>query len=196
MRAFNALSAIAILVAYTSAEPAFGFGAGNGCLTKHSAYQLVKNFIQLTNGDAFNETLAILLIAEDVVDTSGSVSSIINGGNTAPAPLTGPLITNRTEFIASNSAQGTTPYKPLNIYWTCDVITFRFEIAKGPFATQPVLGITILETIQSPQGSEFPFMIKQVFGELNSFAFLVDLGVYQPMPLPANMTAPPGRKAK
>lgn len=75
------IAAIAVLLTtHVCALPVFGFGAGNGCLTKHSAYELVKNFIKLTNGDAFNENLANALIAENVVDTSGSVASIINGG--------------------------------------------------------------------------------------------------------------------
>lgn len=80
MRTFHLVAAIAVITSNAFALPTFGFGAGNGCLTKHSAYELVKNFIKLTNGDAFNENLANALIAEDVVDTSGSVASIINGG--------------------------------------------------------------------------------------------------------------------
>ncbi|KAK5163001.1 uncharacterized protein LTR77_011056 [Saxophila tyrrhenica] len=183
MRSFNAIAVVSVLATYVSALPtlSFGFGAGNGCLTKHTAHELVNNFIKLTNGDAFNEDLARALITEDVVDTSGSVASIINSGNTGPVPLLGPTLANRTEFIAANSAQATTPYQPLNIYWTCDVVTFRFVI---PFEPQPVLGITILETVPAPKGCRFPFQIKQVFGELNSFAFLVDLGVYEPIDPP------------
>ena len=179
-----ALKPLAVALAFTSsalATPLFGFGAGNGCLTKHSAYQLVKNFIKLTNGDGFNEGLAEHLLIENIVDTSGSVNSIINAGTfkrciefthclsntlltrspggTGPLPLTGPTLTNRTEFIAANTAQASTPYEPLQVYWTCDVVTFRFVI---PFDPQPVLGITILETIPSPPGSKFPFQIKQV----------------------------------
>lgn len=80
MRAFGAVAVVAAVVAYASALPFFGFGAGNGCLTKDSAYELVQNFIQLTNGNEFNVALARELLSEDVVDTSGSVASIINGG--------------------------------------------------------------------------------------------------------------------
>lgn len=80
MRFFCAIAVVSAFQSYVSALPIFGLGAGNGCLTKHSAYELVKNFIKLTNGDGFNETLANALIAEDVVDTSGSVASVINGG--------------------------------------------------------------------------------------------------------------------
>lgn len=80
-------------------------------------------------------------------------------GNIGPLPLLGPTLVNRTSFINANAAQASTPYKPLNIYWTCDVVTFRFEI---PFEPQPVLGITILETQPAPKGSKYPFQIKQV----------------------------------
>lgn len=187
MRAFSVVATIFLLTGWVSALPVFGFGAGNGCLTKNTAYDLVKNFIKLTNGDGFNETLADALIVDNVIDTSGSVASVINMGNstaahswnvadliancdvpepggTGPVPLLGPTIANKTQFIESNSAQAPTPYKPLNIYWTCDVVTFRFEI---PFKPQPILGITILETIPAPKGSEFPFQIKQVWHAIN-----------------------------
>ena len=80
MHVFGAVAAVAAFVAHTSALPSFGFGAGNGCLTKNTAYKLVKNFIQLSNGDEFNVALARELLTEDVVDTSGSVASVINGG--------------------------------------------------------------------------------------------------------------------
>ena len=80
MRAFEVVAVVTTFVAYASALPSFGFGAGNGCLTKNNAYELVKNFIELSNGDEFNVALARELLTEDVVDTSGSVASIINGG--------------------------------------------------------------------------------------------------------------------
>ncbi len=74
-------------------------------------------------------------------------------------PLLGPTLTNLSDFIAANSAQAPTPYEPLNIYWTCNVVTFRFVIN---FTPQPVLGITILETVPAPTSSRFPFQIDQV----------------------------------
>lgn len=120
-------------------------------------------------------------------------------GGVGPVPLLGPTLANRTQFISSNAAQARTPYKPLNIYWTCDVVTFRFEIT---FEPQPVLGITILETTPAPEGNEFPFIITQgieivlravlpiltltflpVYAELNAAAFLIDIG--------AKVTPPP-----
>ena len=54
--------------------------AGSECLTKSDADELVTNFISLTNGASFNVALARALIAPDIVDTSGSVASVINSG--------------------------------------------------------------------------------------------------------------------
>ncbi len=71
---------IATLVSAAQCEPMFGFGAGNGCLCKDTAHELVKNFISLTNGNGFNTTLANALLTENIVDTSGSVASIIDMG--------------------------------------------------------------------------------------------------------------------
>lgn len=87
---------------------------------------------------------------------------VIYAGQTGPVPLLGPTIVGRPDFIKENSAQSTTPYQPLNIYYTCDTVIFRFEI---PFKPQPVLGISILETEPAPAGSAYPFLIKQVSGD-------------------------------
>lgn len=80
MRAFNAIVALASFIACASALPSFGLSPRRECLTKQSAHQLVKEFISLSNGGSFNTSLARELLTEDVVDTSGSVASIINGG--------------------------------------------------------------------------------------------------------------------
>ena len=74
------VSAVLALASSALAGPISGYGPGHGCLTNASATRLVNNFIQLTNGDDFDEDLARALIVPDVVDTSGSVASIINGG--------------------------------------------------------------------------------------------------------------------
>ena len=50
------------------------------CVDNATATEIVANFIELTNGNAFNRTLAQALIAPSVVDTSGSVASVINSG--------------------------------------------------------------------------------------------------------------------
>lgn len=79
MRFFGAVAA---LIACTSAlpNPKSGPSEDCTCLTKQDAHELVNNFIQLSNGDAFNVTLARDILTRDVVDTSGSVASIINAG--------------------------------------------------------------------------------------------------------------------
>ena len=127
---------------------------------------------------------------------------LCRSGQTAPVPLLGPTLVGKEAWIKSNAGQHKTPYKPLNVFWNCDVITFRFEIT---FKPQPVLGITILETERA--SNSIGYKIKtvcvqidmqcraqhanttQVYGELNSWAFLVDLGVYSPNPLPANSSS-------
>lgn len=160
MRGFVAavVAAFAFSASALPSWPSWGFHPDHGCLTKESAHQLVHDFIELSNGDAFNVTLAKELLAKDVVDTSGSVASIINAGTLGPVPLLGPTLANRSDFIAANSAQASTPYQPLNIYWTCDVVVFRFVI---DFKPQPVLGISILETVPAPK-ERLSFKIKQV----------------------------------
>lgn len=75
MHTLGALAALLVFVVRVLAASNYG-----GCLTQATTDELVTNFIALTNGGAFNRTLARALIAPDVVDTSGSVASVINGG--------------------------------------------------------------------------------------------------------------------
>ena len=85
----------------------------------------------------------------------------------------------------------------LQVYHSCDVITFRFRINLQPV---PIIGITILETVKAPKGNMYAHQVSQVrcdlalhpafiidnvqvYAELNSAAFLVDSG--------ATITPPP-----
>lgn len=82
-------------------------------------------------------------------------------GGVAPVPLLGPTLQGQTAWIAANAAQHGTPYKPLNIYHTCNVVIFRFEI---PFTPQPILGISILETSPNTgsNAEQYPYIIDTV----------------------------------
>lgn len=90
MRTSIVLAGLAAFTSWAAALPSTGWEHGWGhdgpwdgkqCLTSQTAHDLVNEFIQLTNGASFNKTLANDIIADDIVDTSGSVASVINGGN-------------------------------------------------------------------------------------------------------------------
>ncbi|KAF2720682.1 hypothetical protein K431DRAFT_285592 [Polychaeton citri CBS 116435] len=153
-------------------------GGGRKCLSESTAQQVASNFFTITGGQGiFNRTVAEAALANDFSDTSGSVSSIVNGGNTGPLPLLGPTFANKEDFINANAQQPQTQFKQLNLYFTCNTVIQRFVASPG---SQPALGISIFEVIPAPKGNLYPFQIKQVYGELNSAAWLVDIGVFVP----------------
>lgn len=56
------------------------------------------------------------------------------------------------------------------------VITVRWKSAQSP---QPVVGISVLETVHAPQ-SKYNFQVKQIFAEFDSVAWIVNLGIIKP----------------
>ena len=89
MRTSIVVAGLTAFASCVTAVPSSGWGHDGwapgkweNCLTSSKAHELVNDFIQLTNGASFNKSLANEIIADNIVDTSGSVASVINGGNT------------------------------------------------------------------------------------------------------------------
>lgn len=151
---------------------------GRTCLTEANAQQVAENIAIVTGGKGiFNRTIAEAAIAVGFSDSSQSIASIIDGGGTKPIPLNKPSYTGKQAFIDANAAQTSqTVYKELNLYHTCDVVIQRFEVTN--LTPERPRGIQILECVPAPAGNLFPWQIKQVYTEVNSAAWLVDLGVF------------------
>jgi hypothetical protein len=67
------------------------------------------------------------------------------------------------------------PFEQLNLWHTCDTVVIRWRSDQDP---EPVTGNIVIEAV-SAKGAQ-PWLIKTVYSEFNSGAWLVNLGVFTP----------------
>ena len=149
------------------------------CLTDADAKQISDAFFTVTGGKGiFNLTIAKAILASDYSDSSESVASIVDEGGDEPLPLLRPTFSSKKAFDKANALQPRTEFEALNLYHNCDTVFQRFQVTNlHPY---PPRGISIFETQPAPAGNLYPYQIKQVYGEIDSIAWLVDAGVYKP----------------
>lgn len=81
--------------------------------------------------------------------------------------------------MAGQGSQPDIPFDILNLWHTCDTVIIRWRTTVSSGAPEFVTGIIVMETEHQKSTSE-PFLIKTVYSEFNSGAWLVDLGVFTP----------------
>jgi len=155
----------------------------SSCMSADEAQRVAENFKDLINLP-FNTSLAKTAMTKDFTDYSDSVSELINSGCAGPQPLTTPTFTGRKAFINGQSSQPPIDFEILQLWNTCTSVHMRWRTAApGTIENQlPVTGIIAIETkanMHKPQPIE-PWLIKTVYSEFNSGAWLVDLGVFVP----------------
>lgn len=97
-----------------------------------------------------------------------------------PAKVAAPVATDIPSFIATQSFNdGSSKFTVIAKAYSCDTITFRWQIAN--FSPFPVGGIDFL-ILNKDRGN---FKIKTAYSEFNTVAFLVDIGQF---PTPCNST--------
>lgn len=69
----------------------------------------------------------------------------------------------------------------MNIWHTCKDVIIRWSTSIAAGAPEEVTGIIVAECEQAPKGNKYPWVIKTVYSEFNSGAWLVDLGVFTPV---------------
>lgn len=78
--------------------------------------------------------------------------------------------------MAGQSAQPPIPFEQLNIWHTCDAVTLRWVSAGAGQEPEQVTGILVIET----EYQDSTWLIKTVYSEFNSGAWLVNLGIFKP----------------
>lgn len=147
-----------------------------GCLTETEANTLAKNFGLLISD--YSKSLADATIAPSFTDYSESVNTLIDSGHTGPQPLLGATFSSKSGFETASAGQPAVPFTVKNVWYTCDVITVRWESDQTP---QPVVGISVLHTVADATLSNiFNRQIDQIWAEFDSGAWLVNLGVFTP----------------
>jgi len=144
------------------------------CMTYDQATAVANNFRQSIVNYSNESTIEHFTV--DFVDYSASVNTLINSGCTGPQPLSGPTFDSREDFMAGQGAQPSIPFKTLGLWHTCDTVIIRWRSAQDP---EPVTGIIVIEA-EYQKSKTNPWLIKTVYSEFNSGAWLVNLGVFEP----------------
>ncbi|WPH00722.1 Hypothetical protein R9X50_00355200 [Acrodontium crateriforme] len=161
---------------------------GSTCLDYDHAQHVANNFKGTI--DAYTTTLANKIFTSDFHDYSDSVIELINGGcPSGPKTLGQPTFSSLADFEAGQGSQPNITFNILNLWYNCDTVFMRWEGPQpNPYSTaaqEPVRGIIVLETVTSKKLKSEPYLIKTVYSEFNSGAWLYDLGVF----VPTNCTA-------
>lgn len=165
---------------FTATTFALGSFATN-CLTDASALRVANNFRESIAN--YSEALALRIFTEDFLDYSDGVNELMNGGcPNGPKTLGSPTFSSLAEFIAAQGTQPPIPFEILNVWHNCETVTMRWRSSQPGFVepAQLVTGIIVLETRYAGKKKEEPFLIKTVYSEFNSGAWLYDLGVFVP----------------
>ncbi|QIX01465.1 hypothetical protein AMS68_006982 [Peltaster fructicola] len=159
-----------------NAADGFSDSDGNNCLTAKRAQQVAVNFRTLITN--YTESMANASLTVDFTDYSDSVNELIdNGCPSGPRPLGSATFTSRANFEQLQAGQPQIPFKQLNIWHTCHAVIIRWVSNMSP---NIVTGIIVIETVPAPSGSKYMDLIKLVYSELNSGAWLYNLGVFKP----------------
>lgn len=150
------------------------------CVDANAAQKVAENFQTLITN--YSNASAAAFLAEDFVDYSDGVNTLINNGcPNGPKTLGAPTFTSLEDFQAGQGSQPNIPFEILNVWYGCDSVTMRWRSsapeANGVQPQQQVTGIVVMEVCQG--GSE-PWVIDTVYSEFNSGAWLYDLGVFVP----------------
>ncbi|KAK4565686.1 hypothetical protein LTR86_003534 [Recurvomyces mirabilis] len=163
------------------------------CMSYDAATKVANNFQTLIA--AYTDALAEQVMTVDFTDYSDSVTSLIDSGCQGPQPLGAVTFDSRASFMAGQKAQPAIPFEILNLWYACEgPVVIRWRSAQTP---EIITGNIVIEVERATDGSE-PWLIKTVYSEFNSGAWLVNLGVFKP-----NCTAdgnsaagPVGKKVK
>lgn len=156
----------------TGRRPSWWPNRDSACMSDDDAQTVATNFKNLIAD--YSDSLANASLTEDFVDYSDSVIELIdNGCPSSPVALGTATFDSRASFEAGQGSQPAIPFEQLNIWHNCDTVTIRWKSAQTP---EQVTGIIVLETVYQSS----TWLIKTVFSEFNSGAWLVNLGVFKP----------------
>lgn len=94
-----------------------------------------------------------------------------------PFQLGEPTFDSLEAFKEGQGSQPPIPFEILQLWHTCDTVVIRWRTTVQEGATQIVTGIIVMET----EYKDGDFLIDTVYSEFNSGAWLVDLGVFDPV---------------
>jgi hypothetical protein len=108
----------------------------DSCLCSYTAHQTADN-IQTFFANYTNE-FARALLTPDIVDYTDSVQFLMNNGTNCPQPLGSATFPNRKTLIDAQGAQGSIPWKNLNVFWDCENVFIRWASEQEPFVVRGI----------------------------------------------------------
>ena len=88
--------------------------------------------------------------------------------------MLGATFTSRADFEKGSAAQPAVPFTVKNVWYSCNVITVRWESDQTP---QPVVGISVLHTkYTNIWKNPSKFQVDEIWAEFDSGAWLVNIG--------------------
>lgn len=193
--------ALAAFAATAAAAPWANWGVSHGlnyprttsnCMSDSDATKVANNFKTLIA--AYSDSFSNKTMAVDFVDYSDSVMELINGGCEGPEVLGTAVFSSRAEFQAGQGAQPPIPFEIIKTWNACSAVTIRWQSAQTP---QLVTGIIVIEVVKNAdKKASQKWLIKTVYSEFNSGAWLVNLDVFNPpvCPAPPPPTSTPSRR--
>ena len=156
-------------------------GYYGSCLSASQAQTVADNF-RATIAEPFSVSNVRAQFTKNFHDYSDSVIELIDAGcPNGPVPLGSATFASRKAFIQGQSAQQPITFNILNLWHNCDTVIIRWQ-TPNPGTVQPaeqVTGIIVIEVVQGSSSSE-PWLINTVYSEVNSGAWLYDLGNFTP----------------
>ncbi|KAF2859724.1 hypothetical protein K470DRAFT_258575 [Piedraia hortae CBS 480.64] len=150
-------------------------GCKDPCMSYREASRVANNFQTLIAN--YSDALADRVLTVDFNDWSDSVTTLIDSGCSSPQPLGSVTFDSRDSFKKGQGSQPAIPFQILNLWYACDgPVVIRWRSTQEP---EIITGNIVLETKRSGDYGE-PWLIKTVYSEFNSGAWLVNLGVFKP----------------
>lgn len=157
----------------------------NKCLSPQDAQAAAGIFQTLIRN--YTNEFALEALTEDFADWTSAVAIIRNRGNKGPYVVNDVTFTPRQAFMDAQRSQPPIPFDILNVFYGCNHTTVRWQTTRSANGQKteandiPVVGLAILETVPDANNS-FGFRVKTLFSEFNAAAWLVNLGVFTPVP--------------
>ncbi|KAK3684695.1 hypothetical protein LTR37_020025 [Vermiconidia calcicola] len=147
--------------------------AAKDCICEEDVYKVADNYGLLFSN--YTNEFAARVVTPDYHVQTDSVSWLANNGTNCPFTLGKWTYTNVTELQLAQSTQPNIPWVNTNVFWNCERIFVRW---RSELENQQVQGISIILPERNPNNdTEVPWLIKTVFAEFNTGAWIANFDI-------------------
>ncbi|KAI5209187.1 hypothetical protein AUEXF2481DRAFT_5138 [Aureobasidium subglaciale EXF-2481] len=148
------------------------------CISPADAILIANGFGQILSN--FTTSWGDVLIADDYIDQSDSVATLMHSPNVLASDLGKTTFSSKASFLAGEAAQPGVPFSLLNTWSSCDAVTFRYVLSPPGLDVQGIAVAEVVEVAKNETGKGVgegsqKWQIKTFYGEFNSAVWLTDL---------------------